>query len=325
MKVAITGSSGHLGRVVADELLLRNYSVNALMYQDKSFSNRDVEIVNGDLNNISSLKNLVKDCETVIHCAGKISINSNRDKSVYETNVGGTKNILEAAIQNGVRKFIHISSIHAYNQFPKFDLLNEERNYCSNNAPLYDQSKRDAQKLVLNHTGKGIEIVVLNPTAIIGAPDYKPSLTGKAIIDIYNKKIPALLNGGFDFCDVRDVANGIVNAIEHGRNGESYLLSAKWRHIEDVAKIVMKIKGEKNYLPVLPAWMGYAGLPFANLYSSIKKSAPLFTTESIDALTKGNRNISRAKATKDLNYHCRPLEETIADLIMWFKQQHFIE
>src|SRR5436190_10225118 len=94
MKVAVTGSSGHLGRVVIEKLLLRNYSVKALMYQDKSFSNSHVEIENGDLNNISSLQKLVKDCEIVIHCAGKISINSNGDKSVYETNFGGTKNIL---------------------------------------------------------------------------------------------------------------------------------------------------------------------------------------------------------------------------------------
>ncbi len=321
MKVAITGSSGHLGRVVVETLLLKNYEVKALVYEDKAKGfNSDVEIVSGDVTNITSLNNFVEGCETVIHCAAKISMKSNQDPSVYETNVEGTKNIFKASLENGVRKFIYIGSNHAYDQAPKSQALNESRNYCSNKAPRYDQSKRDAQKFVLENAGKGMEVVVLNPTSIVGPPDHKPSLAGKAIIDIYNKKIPALLNGGFDFCDVRDVAEAVVNAIEHGRNGESYLLSGKWFHIKDVANLVGKVKAEKQFIPVLPTWVGYASQPFSNLIASIKKSEPLFTEESIDTIKNGNKNISSAKATADLNYHCRPLDQTMTDLITWFKQ-----
>jgi dihydroflavonol-4-reductase len=323
--IAITGSTGHLGTAVIPLLISKGYRLRALVYkQEPTFDSLSLQTVNGSLSDIISLNELVKGCDVVIHCAAKISLNSNRDTSLYETNLNGTRNIFDAARKAGVRRFIYISSIHVYNQLTADGSLDEESPFCPEKAPLYDQSKRDAQQFVLQQSSDQMEVVVLNPTAVIGPYDQKPSLLGKAIMEIYNREIPVLIRGGFDFVDVRDVATGIVNAIDNGRNGQSYLLSGKWHSLEDLQKIILGIKGDNRRIPVLPAWTGYLGLPFIRLIAALSGREPLYTRESIIALTMGNKKISSLKAAKELGYKCRPLRETIEDSISWFKQAGYL-
>lgn len=319
--IAITGATGHIGTAAIPMLIGKGYRLRALVYtQQPSFDSMDIATVQGSLFDTDSLNRLVAGCQVVIHCAGRISLNSNRDPSVYETNVNGTKNVFKAAQQAGVKRFIYISSIHAYNQTNGNGLLDEESGYCPKNAPQYDQSKRDAQQFVLQNARNGMEVVVLNPTAVIGPFDHKPSALGQAIMDIYNKKVPVLISGGFDFCDVRDVAAAIVSAVERGRSGEAYLLGGKWHSLGDLQKIILGIKGDKKLLPVLPAWTGYLGLPFAILMAVMKKQEPLYTKESIVAVQHGHKNISSRKAAAELGYSSKPLQDTIGDTISWFKQ-----
>lgn len=320
MKIAITGATGHIGASVLPLLLNKEFDVKVLINSRKQDVDLPgVEIINGNLFDVPSLQKLVSGCDVVIHSAAKISMNSNSDASVYETNFNGTKNIYNAAIEAGLKRFIHVSSIHAYSQLPADAMLDESRAYCSKKAAQYDQSKRDAQQFVLQQK-TAMEVVVLNPTSVAGPPDYRPSLFGKAIMDIYNDKIPMLIKGGFDFCDVRDVANAVVTSIEKGRNNESYLLGGKWHSMAEVYKMVMDFKGEKSNIKVLPGWMGYMGLPFIKLQSLIKKGQPLYTTESLDALLQGNKQINYEKAKRELDYHCRPFAVTVTDLINGFKQ-----
>ena len=153
----------------------------------------------------------------------------------------------------------------AYNQFTNEPLLNEKSPYCNDDAPRYDQSKRDAQLYILANVSDAMHTVVLNPTSVTGPPDYRPSLAGKGMIDMCNNKVPSLINGGFDFCDVRDVAAGIVSAFEKGRNGENYLLSGHWHHLSEMHAMIMDAMGNQKKLPVLPIWTAYAGLPFISL------------------------------------------------------------
>jgi len=321
MKIAITGSTGHIAASLIPLLKQSAHSLRALVYeQEPAFDLSNIEIIKGNITEPASLERLVAGCDIVIHCAAKISINSNNDPSVYETNVTGTKNIFHAAKNAGVKRFIHVSSIHAYHQSPADKILNEARPYCTNKAPRYDQSKRDAEKFVLEHTSAKMETVVLNPTGVIGPMDHKPSLMGQAIMDLYNKKIPSLINGGFDFCDVRDIADGIVRAIDKGKNGNSYLLSGKWISIASLNNMIMDTRSEKRAVIVLPGWAGYAGLPFIELLAKIKKQQPLYTKESLYTLIHGNKNISSAKAMEELGYSCRPISETIIDTINWYKQ-----
>lgn len=324
--IAITGTSGHLATSIIPLLKNKGYRIRALQYkQELSFNLKKLEIIRGSLSDIHSLNKLVNGCDIVIHCAAKISISSNNDASVYDTNLDGTKNIFNAAKKAKVKRFIYISSIHAYSQFPTDEILNEARPYCDNRSSRYDQSKRDAEQFVLQQKSGPMEILVLNPTAIIGPNDYKPSLMGKAIIAIYNGKVHSLIRGGFDFCDVRDVAEGIVNAIDKGHNGHSYLLAGKWHSLVDLHQMIMENKGDTRRLPILPPWAGYLGLPFINIMASFRNMEPLYTKESLHTLIHGNKKISSLKATQELGYICRPLKETITDSINWFKQAGYLQ
>jgi dihydroflavonol-4-reductase len=325
ISIAITGSSGHIAASVIPLLNSKGYRVRGLRYkQAPPFNISALETTAGSLSDIASLDKLVDGCEIVIHCAARISLNSNRDPSVYETNVNGTINLFNSAKKANVKRFIHISSIHAYNHLPVDELLNEKSQYCSNKAACYDRSKRDAEQFVLKQSSGKMEVLVLNPTGVVGPFDYKPSLMGKALMNIYNRKIPSLIKGGFDFCDVRDVATAIVNAIDKGRSGESYLLSGKWYSLDEIQRIIMDIKGEKRQLPVVPAFAGYIGLPFTNLLAAIYRQEPLYTKESLYTMIHGNKKISSAKAAEELGYTCRPLQKTIADSISWFKQAGYL-
>jgi dihydroflavonol-4-reductase len=321
MTIAITGSTGHIASSLIPLLINRGYRVRGLYYEEKPADNfAPQETVGGNLFDISSLEKLVHGCDVTIHCAARISLNSNKDPLVYETNVKGTINIFNTSKQAGIKRFIHISSIHAYNQLPADKLLDETSQYCSNKAALYDQSKRDAELFVLQQSSAQMEVLVLNPTGIVGPYDYKPSLMGRAVMDIYNRKVPSLINAGFDFCDVRDVARAILNAIEKGRKGQSYLLSGKWYSLSEIQHIILGFKGDKSRIPVFPGWAGYLGLPFTGFLAAVKKQEPLYTRESLSTLIHSNKKISSIKAANELGYTCRPLYETIADLINWFKQ-----
>ena len=324
--IAITGSTGHIASAVIPLLAAAGYRVKALVHNQLASSwTSSVQPVRGSLSDIPSLDLLVQGCKVVIHCAARISLNSEGDPAVYETNVTGTASILAAARLAGVKRFIQLSSIHAFDQHTPDELLNEESRYCSDKAPRYDQSKRDAQQYVLQHTEDPMEVVVLKPTAVIGPFDFRPSHLGKAVLNMYCGKIPILIRGGFDFCDVRDVASAVVAAIDKGRDRQSYLLSGKWHSLSDLQKIISTIRGDNRRIPVLPVWAGYAGLPFTRLVAAINRLEPLYTKESIMALGNGHKNISSLKAMRELGYNPRPLAETIGDSIAWFKQAGYLK
>jgi dihydroflavonol-4-reductase len=320
-KIAITGASGHIGTVLVPKLISKGFRIKALVYRDSiSFDSDRIERVKGSLKDANSLKELVSGCKIVIHCAARISINSNKDPLVYEINVSGTKNIFTAARNQGVKRFIHLSSIHAFDQLTREEVLNESTQFCSDRAPLYDRSKRDSEKFILGEKTDGMEVIVINPTSVIGPHDIKPSLMGKAIMDIYNRKVPMLIKGGFDFCDVRDVADGIISSIEKGRSGEKYLLSGSWHSLKDLQNFIISMKESNAKLPVLPIWFARIGLPFIRFWSYMKHKEPLYTKESILALAEGHKNINSKKAEEELGYVCRPVKDTIRDSVQWFRQ-----
>lgn len=232
--------------------------------------------------------------------------------------------LYEAARQAGVHRFVYISSIHAYDQRAAGEILSETSPYCPDHAPLYDRSKRDAQRWLLEQSGSDMEVVVVNPTAVTGPHDYKPSLIGQAVIDLYKQKIPLLIEGGFDFVDVRDVAAGALAAMESGRHRQAYLLPGKWHSLAELQQIVLSNRGINGAVKVLPAWTGFAGLPFIQLFALLSNRDPLYTREALIAIVQGHRNISGAKAAAELGYQTRDLADTIADTINWFKQTGYL-
>ena len=298
MKVALTGAAGHLGAALLQELTKRNIPVKALIRDNDLRSCKDlpVEIVKGDLLHPGILGSLMKDCDTVIHCAALISVNGDPKGLVHLTNVEGTQLVIDNALQAGIKRCVHISSIHAFQQQPSFEVLDEQREPVTENGFAYDRSKQEGKQIALAANDRGIEVLVLHPTSIIGPYDFKPSLMGKVIIDLYKGRLPFIFNGGFDFCDCRDVANAIVNAITMGRPGESYLLGGKWHSLKQLAQMLSTASAKKIKPVALSAYAAKAGLPIVKMLAAIQKREPLYTVEALDALFTGNRFINCAKA-----------------------------
>ncbi|HXB45897.1 MAG TPA: NAD-dependent epimerase/dehydratase family protein [Puia sp.] len=325
MKIAITGATGHLGSAIVPELCKRNYVVKALVRENEySFAEMPVDIVHGDLLHRESLEALLLDCDALIHCAAVISINGDPLGIVHQTNVEGTKLVMEIAKQRMVKRVVHISSIHAYNQRPAGETLTEQREKVNNKAFAYDRSKKAGQEIALAMNQPGMEVLVMNPTSIVGPHDHKPSKMGKVIIDLYLGRLPFVFDGGFDFCDCRDVACAVANALTMGRAGENYLLAGKWHSFKQLVQLISKVSHKKINVASLPPVFGKIGLPVIKLMAIINKTEPLYTGEALEAIFGGNRKISSAKAKQELHYSIRPFEETIADTIKWFQQNGYL-
>lgn len=326
MKVALTGVTGHLGAAVLRELRARNYSVKALVRSgdQRSCAGIPVELSQGNLLNKDTLIPFMQGCDMLIHSAAVISINGDPDGMVHLTNVEGTRIVFEAARQSGIKRVVYIGSIHAYRQTPCDEVLDEKRTLVGEDAFAYDRSKRAGQEIALAMNQPAMEVVVVNPTAIMGPFDFKPSKAGQAMIDILTGRMPFVIRGGFDFCDSRDVARGVVNALTMGRAGEAYLLSGKWHSMHEVASVLADVSGRRIPVMTIPPFVAKAGLPFARIWGWLRNKEPLFTNEALEAVFHGNKRISNEKARRELNYVSRPLEDTLRDTWQWYKDNGYL-
>lgn len=326
MKVAITGATGHLGNLIVRELHVRGHLIKALVRgKDRiALESIPVEIIEGDLFNIKALTQLMEGCDALIHTAGMISISGGKDGLVHKTNVEGKKWVMDAAHSAGIRRVIHFSSIHAFEQKPSTQCLHENCTLVSDHAFAYDRSKRESQQLALSYASPQMDVLVLCPTSVIAPFDFKPSKLGKAMMQMCSGKLPFVFNGGFDFCDGRDIAAATVNALQSGNSGEVYLLSGEWVDLKSFYMMVTADAGRRQRPLVIPHAMAYAGIPFVKLLGWLTRNEPFYTKEAIVAVTDGNKMISSDKAKAQLDYHSRPLVETIHDTLSWFRKNGYL-
>jgi dihydroflavonol-4-reductase len=325
MKIAVTGANGHVGFNLCQRLLELGHHVNALSHtHNNAIKNLPVNLIKGDLLDRNSLNSFLRGMDVVFHLAAKISISGDPDGMVHRINTEGTQNLLESIIQFKVGKLIHFSSIHAFQQEPVTEFLDETRPLVEQGF-AYDVSKAIGERYVLEFIQKGLNAVILCPTAIIGPADPQPSLVGKAVIQLYHQQIPTLIPGGYDWVDVRDVVEAAINAIELGRKGEKYLLSGHWHSLQEFSSIIGQVTGTKTIRTILPFWIAQIGLPFIHLYSRLTGNEPLYTKESLEILAKGNRHIFHQKAKHELHHQPRPLKSSVADLFKWFQLNGYIK
>lgn len=322
MKVAVTGASGHIGINLCKELVHHGHSLKALVHKNtESLRDIPLEPVQGDLKDPASLAALVHDTDIVYHLGAIISIRGNRRGELFETNVEGTRRICEAAQKASVKRFIHFSSIHALLHRPYNQVLDENRPLAVADKMSYSRSKAKAEEIVLNAAEKGLDAVILSPTAVIGPFDYAPSLMGRALILLALGRLPALVPGGYDWVDVRDVVKTSIAAIKKGKKGQRYLLSGHWVTLKQISVLVSQLIGFRPKKFACPNWLAQIGLPFISLYCSIYEKKPLYTRDSLYTLRTSHKNISHTKATQELGYNPRPFEETLRDTLEWFQNQ----
>lgn len=324
MNIGVTGASGHIGANLTRILLEKKYSVRVLEHTDnRAIEGLEVEVVKGSLDDKKSLEDFCQDMDVVFHLAARISIGSNSFETLFKVNVEGTKNIVSACKRAGVKRVIYFSSIHALEHHPLDKPLDESRPLVNNSPQAYERTKSLSEAWVMGQKTDQFEVIVLNPSAIVGPIDYKPSMVGELILKMYKGKIPGLIPGGYNWVDVRDVAEAASNAITRGTSGEHYILSGNWCNLKEFAEILQEVSGKKIKKVVLPFWLARLGLPFIQVWSAITKQQPLYTKESLDIVIAGNKNILNGKARKELGFNPRPLADSIKDSFIWFKENNY--
>jgi dihydroflavonol-4-reductase len=281
--------------------------------------------MNGDIRDVASLYRAFEGVDVVYHLAATISLSMADWARVAEINVTGTRNVIEACRRAGVRRLVHFSSIHALTQEPFSTPVDESRPLVtSRRCPPYDRSKAIADKEVQDAVKNGLDAVIVYPTAVFGPYDFEPSFFGEALLRMAQGRLPALVRGGFDWVDVRDVVAGAISAAAKAPAGSRYLLSGHWVSMCDIAAMVGEITGTATDKMVCPLWLARIGAPFIVAASNISHRRPLYTGVSLRALNS-NRHISHERAAKELGYNPRPFRTTLEDTLKWFSENGMLE
>ena len=321
--IAVTGATGHIGNVLVRKLLARGETVRAIVppFEDiKSLDGLEVEIVEGDVRDVNSLIKAFRSAEIVYHLAGIVTISSGNDDFLYQVNVEGTKNVVNACLKNKVKRMVYVSSVHALKEPPHGTVIDETCDYnpeCTRGS--YDRSKALASLEVLKGVDKNLDAVLVCPSGVIGPYDYRISQMGHLFINFMKGDLKAGVYGAYDFVDVRDVAKGIILACENGKCGESYVLAGEQISVQDLFLELEKLTGIKAPSLKVPLWLVKAVSKISPLYYKVTGKEPLFTTYSIEVINS-NSKISSAKAYNELKYSSRPLKESIKDSVEWINK-----
>jgi dihydroflavonol-4-reductase len=321
MIVAVTGATGHIGANLVRALIRQRRQVRALVHNNQgALDGLDVELAQGDVSDPYTLYRAFTGAEVVYHLAALISLSMNDWPAVETVNVTGTRNVVEACLKCGVRRLVHFSSIHALVQEPLNIPVDELRPLVdSRGCPPYDRSKAAGEKEVREGIEQGLDAVILNPTAVIGPHDYQPSHLGEVLLAMARGRLPAMVQGGFDWVDARDVVQGAIQAEQKAPIGAKYLLSGHWATVQDLARVTEEILGTPAPRFVCPAWLARSSAPAVSVFNQLTRNRQLYTSVSIRALARCNHNISHERATRELGYSPRPLRETLANTFRWFQ------
>lgn len=321
-RVLVTGATGHIGNVLVRELVGQGYAVRALTLAGESLRPLDgmeVEIVVGDVLKPDSLVRAMSGVEGVFHLAGVISIMPGDDERVRRVNVEGTCNVINAARKAGVKRLLHTSSIHALQRVEGVTMDESLPFDPHNPVGIYDRTKAEASLEVLAAVKEGLNAVIVCPTGVVGPHDYLGSEVGSLINGWLKRGVSLLIDGAYDFVDVRDVALGMILAYEKGQCGAVYILGGEQISLTRMQQLVRSIAGLKSQVLKIPARLALFFANFTPLYYRLAKVKPRFTRYSL-VTVMGNSVISSARARRELGYQARGLAESLTDTVTWLQK-----
>ena len=253
----------------------------------------------------------------MIHTASVVYLGGNKDDlhHMRDTNIEGTKNIIDACLKHGAR-MVYISSVHAIPELPNFEQITEVTEFDPERVHgHYAKSKAEATKAVMYATVmRGLDAVVVHPSGITGPGDPSNTHLTRMVEDFKKGKIPAAVDGGYDFVDVRDVATGTIAAADLAKSGECFILSGGYYTVRQVLDTLAELGAGRSPRMTVPLWTAKAGLPFLMCGYAIRGKKPLFSRYSLYTLGS-NGNFSHQKATDQLDYHPRSLKDSLRDML----------
>ena len=324
----ITGSSGHVGSNLIRELSKQNYKIRCIDFDGdhRAYEGFNVEIIKGDITKKDSLVPIFKDVEVVFHTAALINLDRRYRDQIRLVNVSGTKNVCEAALNSGVKKLIHFSSVDAFYRFPIEEPLLEDRKLIDDpSAVPYDLSKADGQKIVIDYCEKGLDSSIIHPTSIVGPNDFKPGLPMQEMVNLANGKRKVLPNWGYNFVDVRDLCKTAISASSKGKTGQNYIVGGEYHLYSYIAELMEKQLGRTVLLGTIPNFVSYLGLPYEYIKSIFTKKPRVLTIDTLHTGKTGNKVVPSTLARSELDHNPRPLEETIHDMVSFFQKRGLIK
>ena len=322
----ITGAAGHVGSALCMRLKERGEAMRALCMRGEDTTlvrQLGAEVFFGDVTQPETMRDfftLPEDCEGILlHCAGVVEIADKHSPLAEKVNVEGTRNVMALAKEYGVSRIVYVCSVHSMPDLPQNMIKTEIDDYDPGRVEGgYAKSKAQAAKEVLALVKEGLPAVVVLPSGIIGPYSGKGNHLVQFVKNYANGKFPACVKGGYDFVDVRDVADGILAAAEHGKIGESYILSGGYHSLKELLDTLRSVTHGKRVITV-PHFLAMAAAPFAVALAKRKKQKPLFSPYALKVILE-NGNYSHEKATQELGYNPRSLEETLSDTVDWLKE-----
>jgi dihydroflavonol-4-reductase len=284
-----------------------------------SLDGLDVEHLEADVLDPEALSRAFDGVEAVFHLAAVISVTGDPTGHVWKVNVEGPRNAARAALGCGVRRFVHCSSVHAFDLEKCGPSLDEQGpRAVGDHAPVYDRSKYAGEQGVRSVIEDGLDAVIVNPTGVIGPHDHGPSRMGETICRFRDGAIPVNVGGGFDFVDVRDLVAGMLAAVERGRTGANYLLSGTRISIKELGRLVANHCGSRVPRFDVPLSVVEPLGPLVLRFTPADQIA-LFTPDSLHAL-RYSPSVSHFAATTELGYAARPIHRTVEDTLDWFAE-----
>ncbi len=325
-KVFVTGATGFIGACLSRELLSFGCRVRVLTRPGsdrRNLAGLDVEFCEGDLLDSESLARGISGCDTLFHVAADYRLWTRDPSSMYAVNVGGTRAVLEAALQNGVSRVVYTSSVGTLGNPGDGTPGTEETPVSfSDMVGHYKKSKFLAEREAERFIQRGLPVVIVNPSTPVGPHDIKPTPTGKIIVDFLNRKMPAYLDTGLNLIDVEDCARGHILAALHGRVGEKYILGNVNLTLRDIFSLLEEISGlpaprlKLPYTPILVAAYINEGI------SRLTGREPLIPLAGVQMAGK-HMFFDSSKAVQELGLTCGPVKGALQKAVDWFRSEGY--
>ena len=326
MKKLVTGSTGFIGSAITRELIKNGEEVKVLIRKTsdtRNIDNLEVEKVYGDIRDVDSMRSALKGCDTLFLTAAYFAHWAPNPKLLYEVNVGGTKASLQAALEADIEKVVYTSTNNAIAASGPMPATEEKAFNYWESKDHYSMSKYIAENEARMFISKGLPLVIVNPTLVIGINDIKPTPSGQMIIDVVKKKMPGYIDGGINIIDVEDVAQGHILAVTKGKVGNRYLLGNRNITVYEYLKLIADIAGVKPPAIKLPYKLALALGHIFELGSYITKKPPVVTASEV-RIGKMTEWYDCSKAVNELGLPQTPIETTIKKAINWFKENGYI-
>lgn len=319
----ITGATGFIGFHLALQLRDSGWEVRALRRKGSShplIDTLDADWRTGDIRNSQQVCQAMAGCEAVFHVAADYRLWAKNPADIYESNVGGTANVLRAAVQNRVEKVVYTSSVGALG-------LNRDGSPADEATPValsdmvghYKRSKYLAERKGEEFLRHGLPIVFVHPSTPVGPADHKPTPTGKIIVDFLNGRMPAYLDTGLNLIHVKDVAAGHLLALERGRVGERYILGNQDLTLSEIFRQLETVSGVRAPRIRLPYRPVYVLAHVCRILSWITRREPLIPFEGVK-MARRYMFFDARKAVSELGLPQTPVRDALTEAVNWFRE-----